>query len=70
MPKFDGYTFIIHSQTIKVLTKDYESGEFTLQVWNYSTKKSPNKLSGLLFYLTETSYSSSSSNDSVYSSSP
>lgn len=48
MPKFDGYTFIIHSQTIKVLTKDYESGEFTLQVWNYSTK-SPNKLSGLLF---------------------
>lgn len=40
MPKFDGYTFIIHSQTIKVLTKDYESGEFTLQVGNYSTKKS------------------------------
>ena len=40
MPKFDGYTFIIHSQTIKVLTKDYESGEFTLQVWNYSTKTS------------------------------
>lgn len=39
MPKFDGYTFIIHSQTIKVLTKDYESGEFTLQVGNYSTKK-------------------------------
>ena len=38
MPKFDGYTFIIHSQTIKVLTKDYESGEFTLQVGNYSTK--------------------------------
>ena len=49
MPKFDGYTFIIHSQTIKVLTKDYESGEFTLQVGNYSTKKRPNKLSGLLF---------------------
>ena len=55
MPKFDGYTFIIHSQTIKVLTKDYESGEFTLQVGNYSTKK-VDKLSGLLFYLTETFY--------------
>ena len=50
MPKFDGYTFIIHSQTIKVLTKDYESGEFTLQVGNYSTKKRLCQNAGTTFF--------------------